>query len=472
MGKAAVEKVGDEIRVTISPRQGDFIASDVDDLFYGGAAGGGKSYAILLFCASRRMNYPLSQGLALRRTFRELENSLIIESHKIFPIFGATYNEQKKRWTFPNGSIQQFGYCDSDGDVYQFQSANYDDICFDELTHFNYFQFSYITSRCRTTIQGCRPLIRSGSNPGNVGHDWVLKRYINPAKTSKIWTDEATKKTLSFIPARIVDNPYLMEADPGYYNRLKELPEKKFMALAEGRWDVFEGTYFSEFNPRLHILPYRRIPDTYSLKFLSLDWGFADPACVLWYEVMPSGRVFIYRELYINRLHPKELAQAILQECLEGERYEYMAASPEIWGKSADLREGGETIYQLIQAGLGQRINMQKAMNARVPGWLKCREWMGMAPDNRPWIQISPNCENLIRTIPTAIHDEKDPEDIDSLCEDHAIESMRYGIVSLMNVPRGTLAHPAMSGYERLFGKSPETGEVVRHLPLTGRGGY
>ncbi len=472
--KKIVEKIGDAVHVNIHTRQSEFISSQLDDVFYGGAAGGGKTIAILLFAASRRMAFPMSQGLILRRTFRELENSLILESHKLYPTFGAVYNEQKKRWTFPNGAIQQFGYCEKDGDVYQYQSMNVDDICFDELTHWTEFQFTYLTSRCRTSIPGCKPLIRSASNPGNIGHVWVKKRYIDPSQQQKIWTHPVTGKTMAFIPAKLADNPALSENDPGYYNRLRELSEKKFLALAEGNWGVTEGTYFAEWDERRHILPYQRIPDTYTMKFISLDWGFADPACVLWWEILPSGRVFIYRELYINRLHPKELGEKILALSPEYEKYEYMAASPEIWGKSADLKEGGETIQQSLQAALGQRVTMIKAMNARVPGWLKCREWLGAANDGKPWLQVSPDCKDLIRTAPSAIHDIRPghEEDIDPNVEDHALESMRYGVVSLMNVPRGTIRHPTMSAYDQIFGRKDEDPGNVSHLPDSGRSGY
>lgn len=468
-----VEKIDGEVRVNMFPRQHEFISSEVDDAFYGGALGGGKSVALLLFSVLRRVRYPMSHGIILRRTFRQLENSIILESHKIFPQFGAVYNEQKKRWTFPNGSIQNFGYCERDGDVFNYHSDNYDDMCFDESSHFNQFQFTYLTSRCRTSIPGCKALIRSASNPGNVGHDFFNKRYIIPSKTQKIWTDPATKKTMTFISAKVTDNPALMENDPGYLERLRELPEKKYLALAEGRWDVFEGVYFSEWNERLHVLPYNRVPDTFTKKFISLDWGFADPACALWWEVTPMGRAFIYRELYVTKLHPTELAEKIISLSPEYEKYDYLCASPEIWGKSADLKEGGETIHQMMSRAFGPRIEMIKAMNARVPGWLKMREWMSMAPDGRPWLQISPSCENLVRTIPGAIHAEPpaNPEDINEDCEDHALESARYGAVSLMNIQRGE-AHPGMSGYERIFGKNGDQSSNVSFIPPMGRSGY
>jgi hypothetical protein len=380
-----------------------------------------NSSAIIVAAAIRRMKYPGSKGLILRRTYPELEKSLIQKSREIYPMFGANYHEANKAWRFPNGSILYFGYCESDKDVFQFQSAEYQDIWFDEASHFTEFQISYITSRCRSTIPGCKPIIRLASNPGNIGHHYLKKRYIEPYKTNKIWTDQLTGKTLSFIPARLEDNPAMMELDPGYKMRLKDLGEQKYMALAEGSWEVSEGQYF-DYDLRVGkgVLPYKRVPDSDTFKFLSMDWGYSEPACILWWELMPSGRIFIYRELYVTRLSPKELAQRIIEMSPVGEKYEYIACPPEIWGKKIELEGGGESIHDLMQTILVDKIPMVKASRERVAGWTKLREYFALAGDGRPWMQISPVCENLIRTIPTMIHDDKNPEDCSMRAEDHA----------------------------------------------------
>lgn len=804
--KPVIEKIDGQIKFNLFPKQAEFVNSDLDDVLFGGQVGPGKSTALLCWAAIRRLQFPGSNGILFRRTFRELEGSLILKSKEMYRLLGATYNEVKKMWKFPNGSTQFFGFCESDGDVYQYQcfhpdteiltkdgwvfvkdakvgqiaatlnpdtremeykpitkSVSYDfngemishfqrngvsfcvtpehkiwnsgqrrkklipteaknldvtckipqwanwtgekqnikisfksngnngkeisfdskswfsfmgwylsegsvdvrgriyisqhkergreliynllssiginvynnkksrsfcnkslrnylvqfgdcynkfipremlfadrehlfllldsliegdgtwyhekkngvfvtsserlkddvmelsikcgytavssfsmrswngskerkiwrvsirkkntdtsirssshgninlpskqkytgkvycvtvppyhivltrhrgriswsgqtneyqDIGFDELTHFSFFQFNYLTStRTRSSIPGMKVQIRSASNPGNIGNDWVRKRYILPYQTSSIWTDPDTKKTLSFIPAKLTDNPALMENDPAYMERLRDLrkvSEKKYLALAEGRWDQPEGTYFTEWvnEPGHHILSYRRNPDTYTIKFLALDWGFTDPACVLWFEVTPLGRVFVYREYYGTRLSPKELAAKIVDMCPSDEKYMYMAASPEIWGKRVETENGGEVIQQLLQAGLGDRIIMQKANNARIPGWLKIREYLSQAPDGLPWIQISPSCENLIRTFPSAIHDERPGhgEDIDGKVEDHALECLRYGVSSLNSVPRRTIG-PHTSHYERVFG-SQDSQENITYLPI------
>lgn len=478
--REVVENINGQIRFNLFPKQAMFVNSDIDDLFFGGQVGPGKSTALLCFAAIRRLQYPNSTGVIFRRTFRELESSLILKSKQIYPLLGAVYNDNKKCWYFPNGATEYFSYCEADGDVYHHQTAEYQDMCFDELTHFSYFQFNYLLTRIRSSIPGMKTFVRSASNPGNIGNAWVRDRYIKPYESQKIWTDPETKKTMSFIPAALTDNPALMENDPSYSARLKDLKkvsEKKYLALAEGRWDQPEGTYFDEFNPEPghHVLSYRRNPDTYTHKVLSLDWGFSDPACVLWYEITPMGRVFVYREYYGSRLSPKELAEKILSMCPSDEKYLYMSASPEIWGKRIETENGGEVIQELLQKGFGDRIIMQKANNARIPGWLKVREYLSRAPDGSPWMQISPVCENLIRTFPTAIHDDRPGhgEDIDGKVEDHALESLRYGVVSMLGVPR-RLISPHMTSFERIFGSPKEGDDNVAYLPIdTGaRGGY
>ncbi len=468
----AVEVVGDEVKINIFPRQAEFIASTVDDALFGGAAGGGKSHALLIFHAKRRMEFPGTAGIIFRRTFPELDKSIIRESLTMYPLFGAKYNSSKREWRFPNGSIQEFGYCERDGDVYKYQSAEYADMGFDELTHFTQFQFAYLTSRCRTSRQGVKPLIRCATNPGNIGHQWVWKRYIEPSMVHKIWKDENTGKAMTFIPATIQDNPALMEADPGYIKRLKELPEKKYLALAEGRWDVFEGAFFTEWDPTpgMSILPGPRVPEKDHLKYLCLDWGYADPAAVYWLELTPYGKVYAYRELYVTQLGPQKLAKQILDMCPKEEEYEWMSASPEIWGKKTELDAGGEPIEEIMQGVFGDRIQMTKANNARVPGWMKMRQFMGPTSDGRPFFQVSPVCENLIRTIPGIIHDDKRPEDCDPRAEDHAVEAIRYGLVSLADVPKFELT-PYESNYDKIFGRRTRVDDPMSSLPQI-RNGY
>lgn len=823
-----VQRINSEVRIDVTRKQQDFINSDCDEALYGGSVGGGKTYALLIFSAIRRMSIPGSRGIIFRRTYPEIERSVMPASRKIFTYFGAKYNEIKHHWKFPNGSIQEFGHCESEEDVYKYQGPEYQDICFDEATHFTFFQYNYLKTRLRTVIPGTKTMVRLATNPGGVGHcvrygdvltpsgwkpiqdfkigdevysvdksgklfstyvaqvhaenysgilkqvsargftmectpnhsvakiyghrfngkctrdggesfslvpfndlpgqstilrtvkweghdidvfrlptytggrksnknpsfingddfsemmgwflseghtndrdkcfgisqlknenilliknlldrcsfdysktkhgfivydarwwnylkqfgkcrekfippvlkntsirqlqilfdslirgdghrkgissgwyytiskkladdfceialklgyivymrarqrenrdgvsydisfkkcksggteiltgrhkykvntttkrksdisdyfydgpvycigikdthsfllrqngsvwvsgnSWVLENFIKPSELQNIWTDQETGKKFTFIQAKLTDNPYLMQGDPDYAKRMLELKktsEKKYMALVEGRWDIYEGIYFSEWDKNLHVTRNIHKPSSGTLKAISLDWGFAEPASVLWHEITPLGRIFTYRELYETRKSPKELARMILEMSPDNEEFIYMRASPEIWGKKVETENGGEVIKDLMQIELGDRIIMEKANNARVAGWLKMREYLSLAPDGYPWWQISPVCKNLIRTLPAMIHEDRsgrNSEDIRPDGEDHCADAARYFLVSLKEVPRHPMS-PYATDYEKIFGtKEPSMSRMIEPNGVIGKGGY
>lgn len=472
---SGITRVGDAVKIQIFKKQHQFIESECDDVFFGGAAGPGKSYGLLLYKLKRRLKYPNTHGILLRRSFPDLERSLIRESHKIYPSFGARYNDQKHLWKFPNGSIERFGHLKDDKSVYEHRSAEYHDIGFDEASLFTEFQITYMLSRNRSTMRNVKAQMRLASNPGGVGHGFLKRTFVEPHKIQKIWTDPVTQRTRTFIPALLTDNPALMKNDPGYRYRLMALPEKQRMALLEGRWDVFEGQFFTEFDPRpggTHVSLDPIEPDPYSLKWLSGDWGYASPAAFYWHELLPIGRVHTYRELYITQRSPKELAMDILNLSPSKETYKHLLLPPEVFGKKIELEGGGETIADLMAKVFQSRLPLDKANNARVPGWMKMREYMKLAQDGRAWWYISSACKNLIRTLPDMIHDEKNPEDLDTKAEDHAPDGARYGLVGLNQLPTNTF-FPFRSNYEKIFGISTVDSDHMRHLPLpTGKAGY
>ena len=231
--------------------------SDTLETLFGGAAGGGKSHGQLLDALRFAVCYPGSRQLMLRRTMPELERSLVPAALRLYPQCIAKYKVSEHRWDFANGSALEFGYCDAESDVTRYQSAEYDVIRFDELTHFTESQFTYLLSRIRGT-NGFPKQVKATTNPGGVGHQWVKSRFIDSMPPDTV--REFDGGTRLFLPARLGDNPFLRKADAGYEKRLKLLSPTDRKALLDGVWELNEGQYFSEFSRDLHVVKPYAIP--------------------------------------------------------------------------------------------------------------------------------------------------------------------------------------------------------------------
>ena len=255
----------------------------------------------------------------------ELERSLVPMSLRLYPQAVASYKVSDHLWQFVNGSALEFGYCDAESDVTKYQSAEYDVIRFDELTHFTESQFTYLISRVRGT-NGFPKQVKSTTNPGGVGHQWVKARYIDPAPPDTVTACEGG--TRLFLPARLTDNPFLYQADRDYEKRLRLLSPHDRKALLEGVWDLDEGRYFSEFSAALHVVTPFPIPRGWR-RYLTIDYGL-DMLAALWIAQSPDGYSVVYRELYQSGLIISEAAAAIQASEPAGERIDCRLAPPDL----------------------------------------------------------------------------------------------------------------------------------------------
>ncbi|MEG0020859.1 MAG: phage terminase large subunit, partial [Oscillospiraceae bacterium] len=256
------------MKLEMTQKQQQFINCTADEVLFGGAAGGGKSYAQLIDCFLYGLKYPKSKQLILRRTLPELEKSLIRVSLELFSDEVYKYNSSKHTGVFANGSLVDFGYCDNENDVFKYQSAEYDVIRFDELTHFTQDMYVYLLSRLRGANDYPKQ-IKSSTNPGGVGHSWVKKRFIDCCLEGEYRDENGTRQ---FIPAKVSDNTFLMRSDSGYINRLKGLGAKEKRALLYGDWDIFEGQYFSEFRRDIHVVKPFVLPSHWK-RYFTMDYG-------------------------------------------------------------------------------------------------------------------------------------------------------------------------------------------------------
>lgn len=369
-------------------KQEDFLSlpNDVFEGFFGGAAGPGKSEALLMLpLVTGLFQLRGFKGLLMRRTYPELEKSLILRSQELFPSTGGIWNGQLRRWRWPQyGSVVDFGYAEHEQDVRKYDTTEYNYIGFDELTSFTEFQYLYLAfSRCRSSRVDLPHFVRSASNPGNIGHGWVRKRFVEPyIYGNKLIRDTKTNQYRIFIPALPTDNPYLIRADPDYIRRLEMLPEAERKAKLYGDWWTFEGQVFDDWriapfpgepdNAR-HVIPAFDIPD-YWPKILAIDWGGGRAMTyALWTAISPQRRVYAFREYAIKRSKIANWA-ADLARLSEFDNLVSVVIDP-----SAEQDRGEpKTIRKQVEEVFGRPISL--ANNDRVGGKMLLTDYLRWRP--------------------------------------------------------------------------------------------
>lgn len=411
------------MEISITKKQQAFIDSQAFETLFGGAAGGGKSYGQLVDGLLYALKYPKSKQIIFRSTFADLEKSLIRTSMNLYPLSIANYNDSKHTWKFKNGSIIDFGYIQYEKDVYQYQSAEYDVIRFDELTHFTEFMYTYMISRCR----GANPYpkgIKSSTNPGGIGHNWVKERFIdigapNVIHTCKLETGETT--TRIFIPSLVQDNKFMLTYDPDYIKRLDALPEKERKALKYGNWDIFDGQFFTEFDRNIHVIEPFIIPKDWYVYFV-MDYGL-DKLAGYWIAVDYNNNAYVFREVYESNLLVSQ-ARDKIKEMTNEDVYMYLAP-PDLWNRH---KETGKSTADIFAEG---NIALYKTNNDRIQGWLQMKEWLKPYKDEQGCttakLKIFNTCKNLIRCLPQVQHDVKRVGDIANEPHEltHSVDAIR-----------------------------------------------
>ena len=421
-----------------------------DEALYGGAAGGGKSDAMVCE-ALRQVHIPWYKALILRKTYKEL-GELIDKSRNYYPrsFPKARYNSTEHTWLFPSGAKIIFGQLHRPDDRLKYQGQAYDFIGFDELTHFLFDEYDYLVSRNRANGPGTRVYMRSTANPGGVGHGWVKERFITVAPPMEttwhrvhiVFPDGHTEeryKSRVFVPSSVFDNEALMRNDPDYLTRLASMPEAEKKALLYGDWDSFSGQVFLEwrndpehYEDRIntHVIKPFLVPKDWAI-WCSLDWGYSRPFSVGWYAVDHNRRMYRIKELYGCTgqpntgvlWEPAKVAQKIREIEAEDpnlkDRRIRRVGDPAIWGS-----DGTESIGTLFEQ---QRIYFQKGHHERIAGKMQMHHRLAFDEEGRPMLYVFNTCKHFIRTVPALVYDETNVEDIDTDGEDHIYDECLVG---------------------------------------------
>ncbi len=429
-----------------------FLSASEREVLYGGAAGGGKSYAMLAD-PLHGLNDPNFSGLLVRHTTEELRE-LIQKSQELYPraIPGIKWSERKSQWISPRGGRLWMSYLDKDMDVTRYQGQAFNWIGFDELTQWpTPYAWDYMRSRLRSAASRELGLyMRATTNPGGAGHAWVKKMFIDPSPAGKsFWaTNVETSETITypkghskegqplfkrrFIPASLFDNPYLSE-EGDYEAMLLSLPEHQRKQLLEGNWDINEGAAFPEFDRTTHVVEQFEIPDSW-VRFRACDYGYGSYTGVLWFTIAPDEQLIVYREMYVSKVTASDLADMILEVEAHDGGMRYGVLDSSLWHNRGDT--GPSLAEQMNMKGCRWRPS-DRSRGSRVAGKNEIHRRLQIDEfTEKPRLVFMDNCTNTIAQLPSIPLDKKNPEDVDTKAEDHLYDALRYGI---MTRPRSSI---------------------------------
>lgn len=400
-----------------NPKQKEFFSSRAKYTAYGGARGGGKSWALRRKLIGLCLNYAGIRCLLIRRTISEIKSNHLVPMLKEYGEI-LSYSEGEKAISFPNGSKIFFGYCSCDRDVLRYQGQEYDIIAIDEATQLSEYQFSIFRASLRG-VNNFPKRIYLTCNPGGIGHSWVKRLFID-----RDFRENEDPMEYRFIPALVYDNEALLNSDPSYIEQLKALPQRLREAWLNGRWDVFEGQFFSEFNEDIHVVNGNVIPKNAG-RFIAFDYGF-DMLAVLLLAKDTEGNLYVEKELCRPNLTLGEAAEAIIR-FISGITIEYAVASPDLWNRRQDSGKSGFEIMQSVP-GVPSMI---AADDRRIPGWRALKEYLSKR-EGKPNLYISKECHGLIHCMQSLLCDKNRVEDAASEPHSitHAPEALRYAVMS------------------------------------------
>lgn len=452
-----------ELNLTLHPKQGLALNSQATEILYGGAAGGGKSHlmriAAVIWCS-------MIAGLQVY-IFRRVKDDLVknhVEGPKGFRnmlapwVLAELVDIVEDEIRFWNGSKIYLCHCKDEKDRFKYHGAEIHVLMVDELTTFTDVIYRYLRFRVRMVgielpaqYRGLFPRILCASNPGNLGHAWVKRTWIDGHRPMEAWKTPDIEGGMlrQYVPAKLDDNPSMAQDDPLYRLRMRGLGNKELIrAMEEGDWNIVAGAFFDIWRTDRHVIPAFTPPINWP-RFRAMDWGSAKPFSIGWYavsdgdyrfpeghlyagELIPRGALVRYREWYGMKdgepdvgikWHASRVAKD-LKKRNGKDAIKYTTADPSMFGE-----DGGPSKAETFRK---EGVLLRRGDNKRDAGWDQVRYRLegDYGEDEPPMLLITDNCTEIIRTLPVLQHDDLKPEDLDTDQEDHAADELRYGCMS------------------------------------------
>lgn len=467
-------------KVAWSPQPGPqtlLVTCPVADVFYGGARGGGKTDGLLGDFAAHGGEYGVAaRGILFRRTYPELEE-VIRRSREIYGPMGWKYTANDHTWAAPNGATLRLRFLERDSDADKYQGHQYTWMGFDEAQQWLHSEPIDKLWGSLRSAHGVPCVRRLTGNPP--APSWLKERYIDRAAPlapfqyqpqPDLRPDIAIEAV--FIPAKLEDNPLLMQNDPDYESRLAAVGGSRlYEAWRHGRWDIMVGQVFEEWRADLHVLDDHWVPPRYWRFAAGCDWGYRNPGWFGLFANGPDGDVVCVEELYFRQQTAYDIGYAAGMLCRQYERVEYVAADEQMWYQTgvgapslAEEMQRGlvdafgkdlERAPKLIEATHGRGSRAAKlAVLHQYLRWTATKDGT-VQPWQRPRLRFKRRCGAAIRTLPALPYDPHKPEDVDTEAEDHAYDGICAYLMSRPRLPDRPEAapdpekHPGFEGRAR-----------------------
>lgn len=396
------------------PKQRLFFLAHRKFVAFGGARGGGKSWAVREKAKRLAIKWAGIKILIIRKTYTDLRDNHILPLKADLPSGFAEYKELDKAFVFKNGSRIKCSYFANDNDALQYQGQEYDVIFLEEATQFTEQVFNVLKACLRGANDFPKRMYLT-CNPDGVGFLWVKRLFI-----SRAYEPNENPDDFMFIQSLVDDNQILMEKDPEYIKQLDSLPEDMRKRWRYGNWDVSESQYFGEFDRKVHTCEPFPIPDEWR-RYRAFDYGLDMLACY-WIATDTLHNAYVYKELCESDLPISTAAHKILDYTNEDEDIYATLAPPDLWNRSQETGKSKAILFG--EAGL----NITQSSNDREAGWLAIKELLKFDANGSPRLHIFNNCKKLIKHLPELQRDSKKPTDCATEPHDitHSPDALRY----------------------------------------------